>query len=259
MCVGGAVSLANNKVEVYKKNITMRVTVDSNAAENWLATLLGEALSGVEIHRASLPVGDVAFQGHDAKLVFERKSRDDFVGSIANQHWEEQRARMAPSTDDELPTFFALLAHGPMFDMSDRPVHPRTHITNRNARSSMMRTMYAYNIPVFWCSGECEVVDVLVLLYRELAKKGVEMFAKRRPDEFAVTGGKRKNAASGSVLTAALVCVNGLSRAKAEAIVKAYPTMRALLDASVKELAAVQVGERKLGPAVAARVKEVFH
>ena len=62
-----------------------------------------------------------------------------------------------------------------------------------------------------------------------------------------------------------LATTPGVSMSKADAIAALYATPGALVDmlrnrgaASLKELAAVPVGARKLGPAVAKRIIEVF-
>jgi hypothetical protein len=55
-----------------------------------------------------------------------------------------------------------------------------------------------------------------------------------------------------------LRCIPGISKVRAEAICAVYPTVSALLGASVKQLESVPVGKTRLGSELAVAVKRVF-
>lgn len=241
------------------------VVVDSNAAENWIADELSHRL-GFDVDRSALPVGDVCFRGTDVCLVVERKELKDLASSIEKKHWEQQRARMQPSPDDDpVPTRYALLVHGDKrLSMQELPVTKHgSRIVEKSLRSSMMRTQLAHNIPVFEAVGSGETVDVLLHLYKEAVKRGADLFSPQNPTQYergSVVGGKRARDTmeSKDVLSAMLCCVNGMSVKRAEQIVASFPSLSALVAASEEELADVQVDGRRIGPAIAAKICELF-
>ena len=168
---------------------------------------------------------------------------------------------MQASEDDEKPTHYALVVHGERLTFLSQPVHKRTRLTHKALRSSLMRTQYAHCIPVFTAVGTLELLDVLVHLHAEMTKKGAGMFNPVQPSQFSGVGGKRPRDTKTNprdTFVAMLSCVVGVSPAKAQAIVAAFPSMSALLAATPSALADVQVGGRRVGPAVAKRVLEVL-
>jgi len=91
---------------------------------------------------------------------------------------------------------------------------------------------------------------------------------KRAADGYAgaVNPKKAKNMDGDMVFKMMLATVPGVSLSKAASVVASYPNPAALVDmirsrpekAAIKQIAAVECGARKLGPAAASKIVKVF-
>jgi len=237
------------------------ITVVPDAAETWIADEMGSRVGKSNVVRLPMPVGDIAIECADVKIELERKRSEDLAASISTGHWEAQRERLCSGPDDAKQTHFALLGHGPMPDMSNRPFGKHGKITNKAMRSSIMRTQYAHNIPVFWASGDFELLEVVGHLHGQMLKHGATMFSPKPVGQYAAMGGKLPRDGRNdpkATLVAMLTLINGVSRARATIIADAMPSVHALVGADVKQIAELELKGRKFGLPLAKRVLDVF-
>lgn len=226
------------------------IIVDANAAEDFIYQACSER--GIEARRERLDVGDVILRTDELDYVIERKTWPDLMASICDGRWMEQKSRMGAEL--ERPTRYAYLIEGELIDW-DR--NAKMHVPMWGA---LMKTQARDDIHVFHAKDKPACVELMLYMHQQLVSNG--FVRKEKTTHMPGTNAlkrKRDNLTSPrSVLTAMLNVIPGMSFARAEAIVKTYPSIILLQSASVEQLSEIKCGERKLGPALAKRVYDVF-
>lgn len=242
------------------------VTVDTNAAENALHTALEQAFAdnpAVDVERARLDLGDVRLARADGQvLLLERKAVGDWASSVQGGRYKEQKTRWQRSQESRpegAPAErFAYLIEGQPLPM----VGFLRGMAHKALNAAMLKTELRDGIPVLRSTNAADSAAVCIYLTGEFAKGSLGSAAAQsaaRNVAVGLEGGahkrKRENLEEPTALLAAMLgCVPGMSPAKADAVVRQYPTLSALLAADAGELAQVPCGGRKLGPKVAARL-----
>jgi len=235
------------------------IVVDTNHHENALVLLLEER--GLEVHRTALKTGDVALVYGKITILVERKSVSDLAGGIAHpsRFIHSQRQRLAGEMADNPNTFALVLVHGvrPTCDDVRMGYGP---LTGKTWHSVVQTTQLApYNIPIIHSVSLDGVADQIVLLRRNLVAgkfdRGVNADADAAPPP--CLNRKRRADTPSDLLVGMLAALPGCSEAKGRALVAEFPSLGAIAAASEKEIASVKVGERKLGPVFAKRIRSV--
>ena len=232
------------------------ITVDTNAGEDCLFELLSErAPGGTTFVRRRLDVGDVHLDGPRFDLAIERKTLADLCGSISSGRFEQQRSRMlSVSAEDEKPVRYIVMVEGSPPPFNSMRVIPHSHVTGKAVHSSLLRTQM-YGISVVWARDCVSFAEQILHMHQKLTTNEYEV--RLTPQVTGVHKRKRDNADLTATLEAQLTCVQGISEAKAKALIKIYPCWSALCAASAQDLADVKCGGKKLGPVVAARLRSV--
>ena len=242
--------------------MTVTVTVDTNAKENALCERLIEY--GVEtVERATLKTGDLVLRDDVTGRMFlvERKSTDNLVSDIATRRFEAQRSRLAGEQAEHEHVTSIVLLHGIRPPIDDCKVG-YGYVTGRSFHSSTLTTQFCYGVSVVHAGNTLDAAaQWIALLVKNLAAGKLDearaVVDRDAPPPVSLDRKSSRDAEPREILVKLLACMPGSSLKKARALVTAFPTLTVLCDASVSELASVDVGGRKLGKALAMRFKSM--
>jgi hypothetical protein len=253
------------------------VLVDTNAGEDALFATLARDLGDDRVVRQRLDLGDVEVRGEFGRILFERKSWADLASSLRDGRYVNQKTRLlaererAATDGTRLRVVYLIeTARVPAYEDSTHgmPNHqPFAALTKMGLRDS---------ITILFCASAADAAKNVAYAVRAAEKGGLDGAAHAA--EVAAGGyagtvkfsNKRKNA-DGSMFELMLASLNGVSGKKASAIAEAYASPAALLRAyeALKAsgandkklngmLADVQVGDKRLGPALSAKIRLAF-
>jgi ERCC4-type nuclease len=221
--------------------------VDTNAAEDFIA--LHCTANGIVVDRRRLDVGDIAILTESSSFVIERKSWSDFQASICDGRWEEQKKRMLQG---DTGSRFAYIIEGNVPPWESGAMRMQT----ASLWGALVKTQVRDGIFVFHTADKESTSKFIQYLYKQISTGG---FAPKPVDNVVAGVNKRKRdnlSEPRDVMIAMLTILPGMSKGKAEAVVKVYPTWKELLGADRGRIAEITVGEgaRRLGPALAKRI-----
>ncbi len=225
----------------------MSIVLDTR--EHGLIPLLPEAVSVLQ-----LPVGDIWIKnGEQTVIVAERKTTADFEASFLDGRYREQRTRLLAYCAEHKAKALYILEGG---------LDGRRNKLERPALQKLIhRLMMRYGVAV-WCTRNIEDTAATAQLLAAQVKDDPKVFEAEQlsyTDVQHVTKKANKDDPK-AFTTAALQGCPGVSAKAAAAILDAFGgTLAAVMAAQEAELAAVKVGERKLGPAVAKRLYALLH
>lgn len=209
----------------------------------------------------TLPVGDIwiGLSGDEVRtggLVIERKSTDDLEASILDGRYREQRTRLTTYCQQRgaRPLY---LIEGPMDRLWGK-------LTRDTLQKYLNRLMLRYGVAVIHTESLDDTARLCRLLAAQIAEDGA-VFMAADPAAVAYTStvavSKRENRDNPrNFAAAALQGCPGVSAAAAEAVLTAFGgTLAGVWAAEEAALAAVVVGKRRLGPAVAKRLWRCLH
>lgn len=209
----------------------------------------------------TLPVGDIwiGLSGEEVApggLVIERKATDDLEASILDGRYREQRTRLTTYCQQRgaRPLY---IIEGPMDRMWGK-------LTEETLRKYLNRLMLRYGVAVLHTDGLEDTAKACKVLAAQIAddpKVFVLTDAATVGYTSTVAISKKENRENPrNFACAALQGCPGVSAAAAEAVLSAFGgTFGGVWRAEEAALAVVQVGKRKLGPAVAKRLWGVLH
>lgn len=179
-------------------------------------------VASVEVIRLS--AGDLAIDG----VGFERKTLRDYVGSAMG--------RSGPDLDDQVRRLVErydhayVLLEGNLDDVEGL----RTGVPASAIRGSIASITARLGVPVLPCSDRERLVDMAT----RIGRKHVEEPSTRRLPTGAITA---RNEPTAKRMYA---CIDGIGPRLAAALYESYPSVEALLSASIEELQAIDgVGE----------------
>lgn len=226
------------------------VTVDTNRAESPLAGRLAELLPKATIKTEPLAVADVLLEAHGKSIFIERKTLLDMAASIADGRAEEQAERLADLKEQGATACILV--------QTDRLPQHDSKIRNMPAScfyGMLNRFQFAQGLVVLFCGARME--DVSARIAQLATKLGSTAFAPPKPVD-SMRPGKRQRSGSGDCRSAVLMGVPKVSLATAEALLERWQSLRSVGEASVEDLANTPVGQKRLGPALAQRIKDTF-
>lgn len=205
----------------------------------------------------ALPVGDVwiGCSGEEVAangIILERKTVADFDASIKDGRYDEQRGRML-SYAQERGAKVAYVVEGHLEKSSLGPVA----LVKKIAHAELN-----HGIPVFRTFSQAETArlcEALLAMWADGKFSGDAGAgrAQRAADGIHVV--KKANSEDPHQFALQILCqCPGLSVKAAEALLAEFGSLRGVLAAEEAALAAVKVGVRKLGPAVAGRFCTLF-
>lgn len=179
-------------------------------------------VESVEVTR--LPAGDLAIDG----VGFERKTLSDYVSSTmgrSGSDLDDQVRRL-----DERYAHAYVLLEGNLDDLEGL----RTGVPASAIRGSIASITARHGVPVLPCSDRERLVDMAT----RLGRKHVEKPSIRRLPTGAITARDEPTAKR------MYACIDGIGPRLAAALYESYPTVEALLAASIEELRTIDgIGE----------------
>ena len=204
---------------------------------------------------AALPVGDVwiGCEGEEVAangIILERKTVADFDASIKDGRYDEQRGRMLAYAQ-ERGAKVAYVVEGHLEKSTLGPVA----LVKKIAHAELN-----HGIPVFRTFSQAETArlcEALLAMWADGKFGGEAGRAQKAADGIHVV--KKANVADPHQFALQILCqCPGMSVKGAEALLAEFGNLRKVLSADVAAIAAVKVGTRKFGPAVAGRFCELF-
>ena len=208
-----------------------------------------------------LPVGDIwiGLSGEEigpGGLVIERKTTDDLEASILDGRYREQRTR--------LTTYCQQRAARPLYIIEGLMDRLWGKLSQDTLQKYLNRLALRYGVAVIHTDGLDGTAALCKLMGSQIADDPT-VFAAADPAAVAYTStlaiSKKENRDNPrNFAAAALQGCPGVSAAAAEAVLTAFGgSLTGVWAADEAALAAVQVGKRKLGPAVAKRLWKNLH
>lgn len=240
----------------------MKIIVDMRETALLLAlTPLLADLSGVSLSTAALPVGDIAIRvGETDDVLLERKSVDDLASSHGDGRYKEQRARLLAQRGTGVSIGYIVEGAASSFTAA--------RFSEADLKNAILRLQFRYTIPVFPTSSVSDsaalVKAVCVALLRDAAcfKGGLATTAAGAAAVYseAIHVRKAENSTPDRVVRSMLRVVPGLGPTAVEGVAVAVgSSLTRLLALTEAELAAIPVGKRRLGPALARVLYAVLH
>jgi ERCC4-type nuclease len=201
-----------------------------------------------------LNVGDIWIMAADKPLlVLERKTYADFQASIMDGRYREQRGRLL--------AFGAESGARVGYILEGSAAALRPPMTAASIDKLVARLMYIHGIPVF----RTDSVAGTAALAKTLAAQAAEdatCFANAATPQRATDGihvVKRTNTEDPRHFAISFLCLaHGVSTKIAEAWLGAFGSVGAVLAASEDDLANVKNGAKRVGNAVAKRVRDAW-
>ena len=245
------------------------IIVDTNTGEDSLyERIAAKALPGCQVRRERLDVCDVSIVTAHGTLLVERKHVADLCSSLSDNRYKEQKARQLAAVDLDERVSVLWVVEGPLLGW--HALHKPTDFSNAQMEAAVITTAVRDSIPVLRVPDAASCAEAVLYLHKRLASGELDGAAASQRTRAAGYGNvvhvkKATNKDRFMVWQMMLATTPGISMSKSAAIAALYATPGALVDmlrsrgaASLKELAAVPVGTRKLGPAVAKRIIDVF-
>lgn len=208
----------------------------------------------------TIPVGDIwiGLSGEDVAaggIVAERKSTDDLEASIMDGRYREQRTRLTTYCQQRgaKPLY---IIEGPMDRLWGK-------LSQETLQKYLNRLTLRYSVAVIHTTSLEGTAKLCQLLAAQIIAEPA-VFVATDPAALAysstVSVTKKGNKEDPKNFAAcALQGCPGISSAAADAILTTFGNLTAVMAAEEAALAVVQVGKRKLGPAVANRLYTLLH
>ena len=244
-----------------------QIVIDTNAGEDALFNYVSSR-AACEVVRRRLDVGDVMLCSRHGTIIVERKSTLDLVASLGDARLHEQKARMmaAIAADQTGKTVVIYIVEGPI--QTWHATIPPRGFPVAQMEAAVIATSVRDSMPVIRCHDSVSVAEAVLYLHKKLALGELDGEAKAQKRAAAGYSGvvfvkKAKNSTPENTWNMMLSTIQGVSAAKAAAIVTVYSTPKQLMNelaapGGVKRLASVEAGKKKLGPALAARISAVL-
>jgi len=227
----------------------------------WLDTRESELISLLPNATVkALPIADIWIGvGEDGVvkeggIVIERKSVRDFEASILDGRYREQRGRILSYCQEHKTQPLYILEGG------------LSSGTGRLEKKALMkflnRLVFHYQLPVLQTGSVRETAELVQHLMDQWTEDPTSL--QRTTELIKVSDGihvqKKANAADPKQFAiACLAQCPGVSVKMAEALITAMGTLKAVMEADIKQLAEIKVGSRKVGPVVATRLHGIMN
>ena len=250
----------------------MPVVVDTNSGEDAVHAALCARLGDAQVRRARLDVGDFLIECDDGtRVIVERKHVNDLIGSLGDSRYREQKARQlaAVDADESGRTTVVWAVEGPLpgWHASIAP----TGFPASQLEAAVISTAVRDAIPVLRCRDAEAVAETVAYLHARAAAGELDGAARTQRKVAAgyssfVHVKKAANGDPALTFKSMLSTVPGLSMTKAAALIERFPSLTRMVaelsplshKEATKRLADVQCGARRLGPAVAAKLVQIF-
>ena len=209
-----------------------------------------------------LPVGDIWIGIEDTLpsgikeggLIIERKSIRDFEASILDGRYKEQRGRILAFCQENKTQ--------PMYILEGSLSSGTGRLQKKAIMKMLNRLVCHYQIPVMQTSSVQETAELIETLVEQWTADPASL--QRTTELVKVTDGihvqKKGNAMDHKQFAiSCLAQCPGISVKMAMALLEAFGSLRAIMEADIKEIEVVKVGTRKIGPVVSNRLSVILN
>lgn len=230
---------------------------------------------GITWSKTALPIGDIWITKNNegnlnsAILILERKTLNDLAMSNRDNRYREQRARLLSSVTPDRRIGYVIEGR---WTGNDSQTYGHGSSTEKVLRHILWRLQFKYSVPVFQTRSVAETLDLVLGFCSPLLKEATYFKEERLLDnldktahvasaavaEVNLSAVKRENWTPEANAVAALTTVPGCSLATAQKIMEQVNTIAGLSLLSEKDIAALSIGTRKVGPILAKRIVSVF-
>lgn len=187
-------------------------------------------------------------------------SNHSTVSYNAENRWTAERSRLAGEAAADPTVTSIVLVHGirPMCD--GQKVGYGQGMSGTSFYTSLMKTTYAFGVHVECLPDHDQACRWVALLCKNLRDNKLDVEGAVKNVDAAPPSLVRKTARDGEpieLLVGVLSALPGVSKVKAAHVALHVNSLRGLCDISVADLAKVDVGGKRLGPAASKRLKSI--
>lgn len=247
--------------------MSVSVTVDTCHHENELCEHLRDL--GLAPERRQLKTGDVMLHHAGRTILIELKSvsnhtQDHLAGGrdgVGTFHAERSRLAGEQAAAPGVSSLLLLWGVRPRCNDEGRLGFSGA-FTGVDFATSLQRTMFAYGISVWHAGNGIEDAAAwIALLAKNMQLDKLDtgtVVVDRNASPPDLTRKRARDSTPQELVGGMLSALPGMSKKKATAVVSVYPSLGDLCDVESKTLADVDCGGRRLGKALAERVKSLF-
>jgi len=219
--------------------------------------------------KKTMDVGDIAFYNDISGTplaVLERKTAEDLGASLSDGRYREQRSRLLALRGQGASIGY--IVEVPPWSPTLSRTWCRGTFTEVQVQHAILRLQFRYTIPVFQAATLKETVQWIRRIAKQLitdpdAFKGglaTERVQVAWAYKDALRTKKAANNTQETIFQAMLQTVPGLGKTAVDAIATAAESsFQTLLFMSIEDLAAIDLGKRKLGTKMATALHTVLH
>ena len=183
-------------------------------------------------------------------VVAERKSADDLEASILDGRYREQRTRLL--------AYCAERQARPLYIIEGDLDRLYGRLTKQALLKYLSRLTLRYGVSVLQTGSLNETADLARILNDQWTEDKTVFQGETVKYADTISSSKKTNRIDNCGIAMLQQCP-GISAKGAQALMEHFKTFHGLLQANMNDIAAIKVGNRKLGPVVAQRLWEVFH
>lgn len=233
-------------------SIVIMICLDTREGE--LIQLLGGTVKQLPV--GDIWIGDITEEEFTTGLIIERKSMRDFEASILDGRYREQRGRILAFCQEHIAKNNSIQ---PMYIIEGS----FSSATGRLQKSALMKFMnrlvLRYQIPVMQTASVEETAELVIALVEQWKEDPTAL--QRTTELVKVADGLHVQKKVNSLEQFGIMCIAqcpGVSVKMAEALIGAFGSLKGIMNATVKEIEMVKVGNRKVGPVVSKRLSELL-
>lgn len=221
----------------------------------------------MNIEVSNLPVADFAFVEKDSDylILVERKTHTDLESSIIDGRFRQQKDRLINSIND--PNKILYIIEG-------NKVPKQQNMVN----CSIVNILYKHQFKVLFSKSPEQTLTFLSIIYKKLQNGDIKINNIDNDNENMYTDNvsniipykliSKADKIKNSLFQCLLSVIPGVSITIANKIVEIYPTLKTLMDEynkcqnddeREKLLADINLGARKLGPAISKKIWRTFY
>ncbi len=216
--------------EADKSNVVVNAVIDHREKASGVPELLALG-SDVDVSFAQRSVGDYVI---DNRVVFERKTIDDFAHSIVDGRLFRQATSLAHI---QMPTRIALIVEGSFSKCS-------VDVSRGSMQGALISLSLVFGIPVLRSTGIEETAKLIVFAAKQLADR----------DQGAIVWRQRKPKKAWTRRLHILQGLPGIGRDRAKKLLEHFGSVQQCLTASSTELCEVE----GIGPKTAQEIRKLL-
>jgi ERCC4-type nuclease len=202
-----------------------------------------------------LPVGDlwIGLSGESVLpggIIAERKKVEDLIASILDGRYREQRTRLLSFCEQNKAK--------PLYIIEGSLERNYVRLSKQAVVKHLTRLTLRYGVSVYQTASLDETAEIAKILQDQM-NEDVTVFQGQIVSYADTLSVSRKSNKLDNLGVAMLTQCPGVSSKVGQALISHFGSFSAILHASQKDLENVKNGDRRVGPAVAKRLYELFH